>query len=662
MLGEDTYQVGYEGLHMIFFSCGKYGHRQDQCIQMEPGKQEKVIASASSPEHQKYEIRDVGAVTRDQVKEDKAFGDWMVIQRTRKNRRLKPTSVVKNGGDRSHPNVPKGHNNQVSVRSGYGVIENSSSPIKIVTALEELCSAVSNIRGNTNERGSQKPGPGTADKVKEPFHRKGVSKGRIEAPITRKARNRNVGPPPMQPPQRKDKGPIQQGLTILKRQEVGTSSLGPNAERQPPSNVILEVGTEDPQQKKEKDRKEQNILQLMRESDSYQENMILNQNLAAVRATMGPIWNCRGAAKKGFLALIRDLKFRFNISLLALLETKISGDKAARISSKFGFQKVHIQDPIGFSGGIWLMWDEVDYTPQILKSNHQLIHAKIRYINQPKVEYISIVYASPRRYERRALWKDLVDLNVDSSSLWVVMGDFNSLLDPSEKSGGGSFCWGASQDFRDCLSKCNIQDLGCKGPFFTWKRARIHERLDRVCVSEAWSTHWPNQSVLNLPFYSSDHRPILIIDEGASNRVIGTRSFEFQAAWLTDDSFGNIVSNCWNNDNDWSTNSEQFQADASHWHEYTFRALQKQKNRIQARLRGIDVRLEMYPDEGLERLQQSLWKELDVIHVREEISWFQQAKCNWMELGDRNTRYFHAVTVAKHRRNRIITMKDDDGT
>ncbi|XP_061369209.1 uncharacterized protein LOC133312082 [Gastrolobium bilobum] len=372
-------------------------------------------------------------------------------------------------------------------------------------------------------------------------------------------------------------------------------------------------------------------------------------------------WNCRGVAKKGFLAPIRDLKSRFNISLLALLETKISDDKASKISSKFGFSKVHRQDPIGFSGGIWLMWDEVEFSLQVLKSNHQFIHSKISYHNHTRDEYITMVYASPQRHERRTLWKDMMDLNVDSSSSWIVMGDFNSLLDPTEKSGGGLFCWGASLKFRECLGACNIQDLGCNGPSFTWKRAGLQERLDRVCVTEAWSTLWPNHFVLNLPFYNSDHRLILVMDEGARNRSNGDMSFKFLAAWLTDDSFGNVVKNCWSDDNVWFSRSDKFKAEASHWLETTFSMLQKQKSRIQARLRGIDVRLDLHPDENLELLKKSLWYELEVILVREEISWFQRAKCNWLELGERNTRYFHAISVAKRRRNKILTLKDDNG-
>ena len=50
--------------------------------------------------------------------------------------------------------------------------------------------------------------------------------------------------------------------------------------------------------------------------------------LSMMKAVNMMIWNCRGAAKKGFAGLIKDLRKRHAFSLLVLLETRVSSIKA----------------------------------------------------------------------------------------------------------------------------------------------------------------------------------------------------------------------------------------------------------------------------------------------------------------------------------------------
>src|ERR1044072_1721528 len=77
-------------------------------------------------------------------------------------------------------------------------------------------------------------------------------------------------------------------------------------------------------------------------------------------------WNIRGAAAKGVPLLIKDLVSRHNISCMALFETKVSGSRALSIVNKLGFDGYHVEDAVGFSGGIWIMWDSSVLNVQIL--------------------------------------------------------------------------------------------------------------------------------------------------------------------------------------------------------------------------------------------------------------------------------------------------------
>ena len=61
---------------------------------------------------------------------------------------------------------------------------------------------------------------------------------------------------------------------------------------------------------------------------------------------------------------------------------------------------------------------------------------------------------------------------------WVVLGDFNEILYPSEKEGGMARPLGMMREFRECLMDCRLEDLGYKGDLFTWKRGEIRERVN----------------------------------------------------------------------------------------------------------------------------------------------------------------------------------------
>lgn len=70
---------------------------------------------------------------------------------------------------------------------------------------------------------------------------------------------------------------------------------------------------------------------------------------------------------------------------------------------------------------------------------------------------------------------------------WIVLSDFNDVLDNSEKFGGLKVSYRRASLFRDCLNDCNLIDLGFKGPRFIWTNKRqsglIMERLDRVFIN-----------------------------------------------------------------------------------------------------------------------------------------------------------------------------------
>ena len=75
--------------------------------------------------------------------------------------------------------------------------------------------------------------------------------------------------------------------------------------------------------------------------------------------------------------------------------------------------------------------------------------------------------------------------------------------------------------------------------------------------------------------------------------------------------------------------------------------------KMEARLRGIQRRLEEIDFASLIRLEQELQMEYNMVLYEDEIFWYQKYRENYVHLGDWNTRFFHTQMIVKRKRNRI---------
>ncbi|KAK8972233.1 hypothetical protein V6N11_028939 [Hibiscus sabdariffa] len=124
-------------------------------------------------------------------------------------------------------------------------------------------------------------------------------------------------------------------------------------------------------------------------------------------------------------------------SLLALLETRISGNKA----------------------------DSVDFISlEIEVITTQFIHYHIfsSCISMPV--FVTIVYESPNIFYQNFPWKKLEAINPGENAPWILKGDFNSLLDEDERIGGVRGQYRVSRSFHDFNFRTGLIDGGFQGP------------------------------------------------------------------------------------------------------------------------------------------------------------------------------------------------------
>lgn len=146
----------------------------------------------------------------------------------------------------------------------------------------------------------------------------------------------------------------------------------------------------------------------------------------------------------------------------------------------------------------------------ILSTTDQEIHATAKVIPSSKEWIISCIYASPNRNYRRILWDNLAVVAEHHNMPWLILGDFNEVLSSEDKEGGNQINQSRVKEYWDCMSTCNLMDLGYRGSRFTWSNLRggghlIRERLDRAWCNPSWQSLFPDCFVKHLPRTHSDH-------------------------------------------------------------------------------------------------------------------------------------------------------------
>lgn len=104
----------------------------------------------------------------------------------------------------------------------------------------------------------------------------------------------------------------------------------------------------------------------------------------------------------------------------------------------------------------------------------------------------------------------------------MLLGDFNDIVDMTEKSGGNARAPWSFNDFKDLIFKLGAVDLGYRGQPWTWSCYRmneglIRERLDRILISLEWRLKYDHATVLHVKNDALDHVLILCSTEGVNN-------------------------------------------------------------------------------------------------------------------------------------------------
>ncbi|KAL8151999.1 hypothetical protein V2J09_021807 [Rumex salicifolius] len=123
----------------------------------------------------------------------------------------------------------------------------------------------------------------------------------------------------------------------------------------------------------------------------------------------------------------------------------------------------------------------------------------------------------------------------------------------------------------------------------------------------------------------------------------------------------NFLVEKWNRNRNTPEALHELTSDLRKWNKEVFGNLKVRKNKLMARIDGIQVALDNGAADRILELHDSLQEELAILLHQEEMHWFQKSRTKWIECGDRNTKFFHTSTMIRRRRKKNVGLKNEVG-
>ncbi|KAL6505387.1 hypothetical protein OROGR_025204 [Orobanche gracilis] len=394
---------------------------------------------------------------------------------------------------------------------------------------------------------------------------------------------------------------------------------------------------------------------------------VLNESNEVIEGILS--WNLRGLN----MPLKQREVIRYTISnkvaLAGLLETRIKIRKAKKIQQAFGSDYSFVDNySSAINGRIWVLWDNKEVSFQVISSTDQTVHGEVQNKAGTIAFLVTFVYAYNTREERSPLWAELRRIASSTTGIWLILGDFNSVLEAGDRIGGNAVTASECDDFINTVADCQLQELRYTGWSHTWRNKQddrlIYSKIDRCFGNVQWFAQFDNV-VAHVPNPGcSDHSPLLL-NCGMNRRQLQKR---FRVLNVTADhpSFDEIIRQSWSTDIEGTK---------------MYRVWMKLK-KVRENLRGltryfsfaehqvISLRNEVEVKQSalmLDPLNQSLFQDVKFVQSEyekwskvEENILKQKSKVHWLNCGDGNNKFFHASLKARGRSG-ILVLFDDLG-
>ncbi|KAM3200902.1 hypothetical protein P3L10_033265 [Capsicum annuum] len=220
---------------------------------------------------------------------------------------------------------------------------------------------------------------------------------------------------------------------------------------------------------------------------------------------------------------------------------------------------------------------------------------------------------------------------------WIVMGDFNEVLHIDDRIGVNPVSMAEIVEFQACVEECELVEL----------------------PRQAYSANFMAEGL-------SDHCPVKIslINELRMERP----AFKFCNVWTSHLQFMNIVNEGWNQNVEGCQmfriikRLKAMKKQLRVLNSQHFRNIITEADEDKIALGKAQAELHIQPlDEELQEQEKRMYQKFRRTSYLDECFLQQRSKINWLQLGDDNTRFFHAVIKHKRLQHTIIQVRDKNG-
>ncbi|XP_050386407.1 uncharacterized protein LOC126802753 [Argentina anserina] len=306
-----------------------------------------------------------------------------------------------------------------------------------------------------------------------------------------------------------------------------------------------------------------------------------------------------------------DLVKLHNVDVLAIYEHRVQFHKASNTLRNLAFNDFRIEEASGFSGGIWLYWNNLRTNVTFLASNFQSIYVKIS-IPSKNAWMLYVVYASPTHTSRAGLWRYFESLADQFKLPTMFISDFNEFLSAADKNSRP--LTGRFGGLRYWINIVALINMSFSSSCYTWSNNKVKKRLDRAFCDIDWRFSYHDAFIHHLPKIKSDHCPILM--QLTSNNFVNGRvtPFKIQAMWFSHGDYSDFISSTWNSLNgDFSSEIKDLSSALSTWNKEIFGHLFHRKKKILTRIGGIQKARDKHENSFLTNLEADLIKEYETI-------------------------------------------------
>jgi hypothetical protein len=169
-----------------------------------------------------------------------------------------------------------------------------------------------------------------------------------------------------------------------------------------------------------------------------------------------------------------------------------------------------LNSALGTRGGALLAVNEDYYKILQTEVRGHSVSAKLQPTTGVGEWWLPVVYSPQEDWEKIQFLQELRDLQQVLSDRWLVIDDFNLILQAQDKS-NSNLNRRMMGTFRSWVNELELKELSLRGRRFIWSNDSTQTRIDRAFCTSEWDLMLPGCTLQALSSSVSDHCPLLLV-------------------------------------------------------------------------------------------------------------------------------------------------------